>query len=167
MKITRLAVTAYAFAAVIILVDQLTKLWVLDGLDIAERGVIPVLPFFRLSLVHNDGVSFGLFGGGSARWVLTVFSLAVAGLLAWWANRTDRRLMTAAIGLVMGGALGNVIDRIRFGHVIDFLDFSQTGVFPWVFNVADSAITVGVILLVLDSLRSEQAAKVGAAPEKS
>ena len=167
MKLSRLAVTAYAFALIVIVVDQLTKIWVLDGLDIAERGMIDVLPFFRLSLVHNDGVSFGLFGGGAARWGLTVFSLAVSGVLGWWALKSDRRLLTSAIGLVMGGALGNVIDRIRFGYVVDFLDFSQTGFFPWVFNVADSAITVGVILLVLDSVISERPAKVGAAHEKS
>ena len=73
----------------------------------------------------------------------------------------------AAIGLVMGGAIGNVIDRIRFGYVVDFIDFSGTGVFPWVFNIADSAISIGVVLLILDSILSERAAKVGAAPEKS
>jgi signal peptidase II len=87
--------------------------------------------------------------------------------LAWWALRADRRLLITAIGLVMGGALGNVIDRVRFGYVVDFIDFSGTGVFPWVFNVADSAITVGVVLLIIDSLVSERAAQVGAAPEKS
>ena len=67
----------------------------------------------------------------------------------------------------MGGALGNVIDRVRFGYVVDFIDFSATGLFPWVFNIADSAITIGVVLLILDSLLSDNAAKVGAAPEKS
>ncbi|MNJ18211.1 Lipoprotein signal peptidase [compost metagenome] len=75
--------------------------------------------------------------------------------------------MTAAIGLVMGGALGNVIDRIRFGGVVDFLDFSGTGLFPWIFNVADSGITVGVGLLILDSFLSERRSTVGAAHEKS
>jgi signal peptidase II len=87
--------------------------------------------------------------------------------LAWWATRVERRLLVAAIGLVMGGALGNVIDRIRFGGVVDFLDFSGTGLFPWIFNVADAAITVGVALLILDSLLSERRGAIGAAPEKS
>lgn len=167
MKLSRLAVTAYAFALIVIVVDQLTKAWMID-MDLREIGQIPVWPgVLSFSWVENTGVSFGLFGGGAARWALTVFSIAVSGVLAWWALKSDRRLLTSAIGLVMGGALGNVIDRIRFGYVVDFLDFSQTGVFPWVFNVADSAITVGVILLILDSVISERPAKVGAAHEKS
>ena len=167
MKLTRLAVTAYAFAIIVIVLDQITKAWMIDA-DLREIGQIAVWPgVFSFSWVENTGVSFGLFGGGSARWMLTVFSIAVSGVLAWWALKSDRRLLTTAIGLVMGGALGNVIDRIRFGYVVDFLDFSQTGVFPWVFNVADSAITVGVILLILDSVISDRPAKVGAAHEKS
>lgn len=168
MKITRIAWAAYGFALVIILIDQLTKAWVLSGLDLREVGRVFVAdPIFNLSWVENRGVSFGLFGDGSARWGLTGFSILVSGFLAWWATRADRRLLITAIGLIMGGAIGNVIDRIRFGFVVDFLDFSGTGVFPWVFNVADSAITVGIVLLVLDSLLSERAAKVGLAAEKS
>ena len=167
MKIPRIALAAYGFAILIIVVDQLTKAWVLSSLDLRELGRVPVWPpIFNFTWVENRGVSFGLFGDGSARWMLSAFSLAVAGALAWWALKADRRLLVTAIGLVMGGALGNVIDRIRFGYVIDFLDFSGMG-FPWVFNVADAAINVGVILLVLDSLRAERAAKVGVAAEKS
>ena len=168
MKIPRIALAAYGFALLVIVIDQLTKAWVLSGLDLREVGRVFVAdPIFNLSWVENRGVSFGLFGDGSARWMLSAFSLIVAGILGWWALRVDRRLLIAAIGLVMGGAIGNVIDRIRFGFVVDFLDFSGTGVFPWVFNVADSAITVGVVLLILDSLLSERAAKVGAVVEKS
>ena len=169
MKIPRIAFAAYGFALIVIVIDQLTKSWVLDGLGFLYEGMQhPVLdPIFNITKVHNEGVSFGLFGDGSARWMLSVFSVAVAGILGWWALKADRRLLITAIGLVMGGAIGNVIDRIRFGYVVDFLDFSGTGVFPWVFNIADSAITVGVILLILDSLLSERAAKVGLAAEKS
>ena len=168
MKITRLAVTAYVFALLIILLDQATKAWVISGLTLHEVGRIPVLPpILNFSWVENTGVSFGLFGGGEARWGLAIFSIIVSAGLAWWATKSDRRLLITAIGFVMGGALGNVIDRIRFGYVVDFIDFSGTGVFPWVFNVADSAITIGVILLILDSLMSDRPAKVGAAPEKS
>lgn len=168
MKIPRIALAAYGFALLIIVVDQLTKAWVISGLDLREMRQVAVWPpIFNLTWVENRGVSFGLFGDGSARWMLSVFSVGVAGILGWWALKADRRLLVSAIGLIMGGAIGNVIDRIRFGFVVDFLDFSGTGFFPWVFNVADSAITVGVILLILDSVLSERAAKVGVAAEKS
>jgi len=180
MKIPRIAYAAYGFALLVVILDQLTKAWVLSGLDMLDAGgamldrelwgyrSIAVLgDVFKITFVANDGVSFGLFGGGAGRWVLSVFSIAVAGFLGWWALKADRRLLITAIGLVIGGAVGNVIDRIRFGFVVDFLDFSGTGVFPWVFNIADSAITVGVILLILDSLLSDRAAKVGLAAEKS
>jgi signal peptidase II len=168
MKIPRIALAAYGFALLIIVVDQLTKAWVLSGLDLREMRQVPVWPpVFNFTWVENRGVSFGLFGDGSARWLLSGFSVIVAGILGWWALKADRRLLVSAIGLIMGGAIGNVIDRIRFGFVVDFLDFSGTGFFPWVFNVADSAITVGVILLILDSVLSERAAKVGVAAEKS
>ena len=168
MKISRLAYAAYAFALVVIVLDQLTKAWIISGLSLQEVGRIPVLPpILNFSWVENTGVSFGLFGGGEARWGLTIFSIVVSAGLGWWALKADRRLLVTAIGLVMGGALGNVIDRVRFGYVVDFIDFSGTGVFPWVFNVADSAITVGVVLLILDSLKSDRPAQVGAAPEKS
>jgi len=169
MRIPRIAWAAYAMALLIVVVDQLSKAWVISGLSLQEVGQVQVLPpIFNLSWVENTGVSFGLFGGGAARWALVVFSLLVSAALAAWAARTDRRLLITAIGMVMGGALGNVIDRIRFGYVVDFLDFSGTGVFPWVFNIADSAITVGVLLLILDSLRGERRpAQVGGVVEKS
>ena len=168
MTIPRIAWAAYAFAAAVIVLDQITKAWMLYGLHIREVGQIRVLePIFNLTFVLNRGVSFGLLTGGeTGRWLLTVLSVAVAGLLAFWATRADRRLLITAIGLIMGGALGNVIDRIRFGGVVDFLDFSGL-YFPWVFNVADSAISIGVVLLILDSFVSERSAKVGAAHEKS
>ena len=168
MKIPRIALAAYGFAILIVVVDQLTKAWVMSSLDLREVGQVAVWPpIFNFTWVENRGVSFGLFGDGSARWMLSAFSVVVAGILGWWALKADRRLLVSAIGLIMGGAIGNVIDRIRFGFVVDFLDFSGTGVFPWVFNVADSAITIGVILLILDSVLSERAAKVGVAAEKS
>lgn len=176
MKIPRIAYAAYGFALIVIVLDQLTKAWVMGGLDLREMGHIPVWsPLFNLTWVENRGVSFGLFGDGSARWMLSAFSIAVAGILGWWALKADRRLLITAIGLIMGGAIGNVIDRIRFGYVVDFLDFSGPHFFlgsmkinfPWIFNVADSAICIGVILLILDSVRAEQEAKVGLAAEKS
>ena len=176
MKIPRIAYAAYGFALIVILLDQLTKAWIMGGVDLRETGHIQVLPpLLNLTWVENRGVSFGLFGDGSARWMLSAFPIVVAGTLGWWALKANRRLLITAIGLIMGGALGNVIDRIRFGYVVDFLDVSGVHVFlgsmkinfPWVFNIADSAICIGVILLILDSVRAEQEAKVGLAAEKS
>ena len=175
MKISRLALAAYGTALVVIVLDQLTKAMVLGAIYAAHISQIPdgyriaevVPPIFNLTYVLNTGVSFGLFGGGAGRWILSAFSVLVAAALAVWATRSDRKLMIAAIGLVMGGALGNVFDRIRFGGVVDFLDFSGTGLFPWIFNIADAGITVGVVLLILDSFLSERRSTVGAAHEKS
>lgn len=176
MNIPRIAYAAFGFAILVILLDQLTKAWVMGGIDLREMRQIEVLPpLFNLTWVENRGVSFGLFGDGSGRWALSAFSIAVAGILGWWALKADRRLLITAIGLIMGGAIGNVIDRIRFGFVVDFLDFSGPHFFlgsfkvnfPWIFNIADSAICIGVVLLILDSIRAEQEAKVGLAAEKS
>ncbi|MEO6341134.1 MAG: signal peptidase II [Caulobacteraceae bacterium] len=150
---TRLAWATYALATAVIVLDQLSKFWMLNVYALAERGSVPVLPFFNLTMVWNRGVSFGFLRADAdlARWGLAAFSIAVAIGLAIWAKRVAEPLRAVALGLVIGGALGNVIDRIRFGAVADFLDFSGLH-FPWVFNVADSAITVGVILLLLESL---------------
>ncbi|WP_292226359.1 signal peptidase II [Brevundimonas sp.] len=168
MKIPRIALAAYGMAIVVVLLDQISKAWIISGLQLQEIGRVPVIrPILNFSWVENTGVSFGLFSGGEARWGLSIFSIIVSIALGWWALKSQRRLLIAAIGLVMGGAIGNAIDRVRFGYVVDFIDFSGTGVFPWVFNVADSAITIGVVLLILDTLLSERAAKVGDAAEKS
>jgi signal peptidase II len=151
--VTRLGTYAYILAAAVVILDQLSKWWVLNGLHLDERGQIPVLSFFRLTMVMNQGVSFGLLRADSAtgRWLLVgAAGVVVAGLIAW-ARRADRPLFATALGLVIGGALGNnLIDRARIGYVVDFLDFSGL-MFPWVFNVADSAISVGVALLLWDS----------------
>jgi len=168
MKIPRIAWAAYGFALVVIVLDQMSKAWILDGLSLREVGrVLVAPPILNFTYVENDGVSFNLFGGGQARWLLSAFQIGVAVALAWWALQAQRRTLIAAIGLVIGGAVGNAIDRIRFGYVVDFIDLSGTGVFPWVFNVADSAITIGVVLLILDSVVSERKPTVGAVHEKA
>ena len=153
MKISRLAYAAYAFALVVIVLDQLTKAWIISGLSLQEVGRIPVLPpILNFSWVENTGVSFGLFGGGEARWGLTIFSLVVSAGLAWWALKADRRLLVTAIGLVMGGALGNVVDRVAYGYVADFITMACCGFEnPYSFNVADIAIFAGALGLVFFS----------------
>jgi signal peptidase II len=149
-RLTRLA---FGLAAAVLVLDQLSKWWVLQVFRLPEKGSVEVLPFFSLSMVWNRGVSFGMLQAeqDAARWALAFFSLAVAIALAVWARRVQRPLLAVALGLLIGGAVGNLIDRVRFGAVADFLDFSGL-YFPWVFNVADSGITIGVILLILDSL---------------
>jgi signal peptidase II len=142
-------------AALIVVLDQLTKAIVLaffvpNGLDDGTR----VAPFFNLVLTYNRGVSFGLFSAGGGRGAL-VFSLVagaiVAGLL-WWLARAESPLLAVSIGLIVGGAVGNVTDRIRLGAVVDFLDF-HLGSWHWpAFNLADSAICLGVAAMLLDGL---------------
>jgi signal peptidase II len=112
---------------------------------------IELTPFFDLRMVWNRGVSFGLLRADSdlMRWGLVGLSLLIAGVFVSWLRTAERRLTAVALGLVVGGALGNVIDRIRFGAVADFLDFNGLW-FPWVFNIADAAITLGAVLLVAD-----------------
>jgi signal peptidase II len=159
------ALIAYGVAIVAIILDQLTKWWVVSGLGMQLGQTIEISGIFDLTYTLNTGVSFGMFSGGEARWVLTLFSVAVAIGMGWWALRAPRLLFAVALGLVIGGALGNVIDRVLVGAVIDFLDFSGLG-FPWIFNIADSAISVGVALLILDSFLSErQSADVGSEPQ--
>lgn len=150
---TPLGLYALALAAVAATLDQLSKWWVLNGLHLAERGHIPALPVFSLTLVTNRGVSLNLLRAQNdlQRYLLVAGAAAVVAVLIGWVRRADRPVFATAIGLVIGGAVGNnLIDRLRIGQVVDFLDFSALG-FPWVFNLADSAITVGVILLLIDS----------------
>jgi signal peptidase II len=151
IRIPRLAVLAYALAASVIALDQAVKYWVLQVFGLPDRPPTEVIGPFWLSMVWNKGVSFGVLNieAGWTRWVLTAFALAVAAGLAVWARRLEKPLLAIAVGLIMGGAVGNAIDRLRFGAVADFLDFSRLA-FPWIFNVADSAITIGSVLLIWD-----------------
>ncbi len=142
----------------ILLVDQASKIVVLANYD-ALGWPIEVTSFFNLVLVWNQGVSFGLFQGNDSdvqRWVLTGIAVAVAGLLAWWLWRGGLdRLQRWSFRLIIAGALGNAIDRVRYGAVVDFLDFHYAGWHWPAFNVADSAIVVGAVLLLADGLRPQ------------
>jgi signal peptidase II len=167
--------------AALVLVDQVSKYWVLEVLHFSPPGCreygfgcrsIEVSPIFDLSMVWNRGVSFGLLRADNefVRWALVALQLAIAGIFGWWLLRdlgnpfrmrgplyrspaSGEGNLRTQLGLVfvVGGAIGNVIDRIRFGAVADFLDFRGLG-FPWVFNVADAAINIGAGLLILDFL---------------
>jgi signal peptidase II len=154
VKFTPLARAAYVVAVLAVLIDQISKAVILNVVELNHIGQQKVLdPFFNLTFVDNHGVSFGLLSADSelGRWALVTVLGAVAVGMAVWARKVSRPLMAAALGLVIGGAVGNLVDRARFGFVVDFLDFRGL-YFPWIFNVADSCITVGVALLLLDSL---------------
>lgn len=141
----------------VIVADQLSKHWIYQALVVDGPRAIVVTPFFNLVTVWNYGVSFGMFNSGSsaAAWIFILLALAISLALAIWLVRTDRALVSASLGLILGGAVGNVIDRVRFGAVFDFLDFHLAGWHWPAFNVADAAIVVGVAVLFIDSLFGE------------
>ena len=150
----RLELQAMALIIVTVLADQLSKELLLGYLLRHDAMVSVIDGFFRLVVVWNKGVSFGMLGGDRALppWVLSAVAVAVCIGLFIWLRRTDRRLGGWGIGLVIGGAIGNVVDRARWGAVFDFADFHM-GHWHWpAFNVADSAIVVGVGLMLIDSL---------------
>ena len=139
-------------AAAVAIADQLVKWWAMDVLMAAPAG-IEVLPVFNLVMVWNRGISFGMFGGGELPpWLLAAFAGAIALGLGIWLARAETRLLAVGLGLAIGGALGNIVDRLRFGAVADFLDFHVAGYHWPAFNVADAAIAIGVALLLIDAL---------------
>jgi signal peptidase II len=144
----------YSLALVVFALDQLVKYWIIDVVRLRERGFVDVLPFFNLTWVENRGVSMGMLtaDGDMGRWLLVALTAAISVGVAVWLWRERNRLDVLALGLVLGGAVGNIVDRVRFGYVVDFLHFFWGEWHFYVFNVADAAITVGVILLLLRAL---------------
>lgn len=141
----------FAVAAAVTALDQASKALVLF---LFPGNPVAVLPFFNLTLVWNRGVSFGLFGAGSAAgpYVLSVLSFAIVAVLGFWLRRCAHVPLRVALAAVIGGAAGNVVDRLRFGAVVDFLDFHLAGWHYPAFNVADSAIVLGIAFAVFDGL---------------
>lgn len=145
--------TWFSLAGLVILLDQLSKWLVLDQIQLGQT--IYVTPFWNWVLTFNPGAAFNFLADqpGWQRWFFTVLALAVSGWMALELRRhPEQKLLSLALALVMGGALGNVIDRIRFGAVVDFIQWHAAGYYWPAFNVADSAITVGAVLLVLAQL---------------
>jgi signal peptidase II len=146
-----------ACAAGALAVDQGSKLLLLYGLHFIEMGPgdrIPVLPFFDLVMVWNPGISYGLLParGMAGTAILAVFSIVAVAGLGWWLWHAGRGALAAALGLVIGGAIGNLIDRLIYGQVADFFHFYLRGYDWYVFNIADCAITLGVAVLLYDAL---------------
>lgn len=134
-----------------LLVDQAHKFWMLGPFGIEEKGRVALTPFLDLIMVWNRGVSYGLLTqeGDLGRWVLIAFGLAGAAVFGWWLWHSRRLLTSVALGLVIGGALSNVIDRLLYGAVADFFLF-HVGGFEWyVFNLADAWIVAGVVGLLI------------------
>ena len=134
--------------------DQASKWWILNSIDLPEVGQVVVLPVLNLTFVRNYGVTFGLLAG-FGQWsylLLAAVALAVVAALGIWLRRAESRLVATALGAIVGGALSNIIDRLRFGYVVDFIHAHVGGWSWYVFNLADAAIVCGVAALVLDSL---------------
>lgn len=129
--------------------DQITKLWMLDLVFDPPR-ILTLTPFFNLTPVWNRGVSFGLFSSHQdwMPYILSAVALAISVGMLVWLRRATPGLLALALGLVIGGAIGNVIDRLRYGAVVDFLDFHISGYHWPAFNIADAAICVGVLLIL-------------------
>ena len=144
-------------AGVIIAADQATKAWALDRL-FETREFIVALPFLNFVPVWNRGVSFGMLSSAEewAPYALAGFATLVSIALLVWLFRADRRFLAIGLAAVIGGAIGNVIDRLRFGAVVDFIDIHAAGYHWPAFNIADAAITLGVIVLLIDSFQSDR-----------
>ena len=157
----------YVLALLVFALDQATKWVVTFPLQLNFRKEIEILPFFDLRWVENYGVSMGLLSASSetTRWLLVAMTLAIALFVAVWLWREKRRDDAWGLALVLGGALGNIVDRIRFGYVVDFMDLHFGEWRPFlVFNIADAAITIGVLLLLVRALltRKEKPVKAPA-----
>jgi signal peptidase II len=142
-------------SAAVVVADLATKAWISNVFAPGEMHV--VTPFFNLVLVYNTGAAFSFLAsaGGWQRWFFTAVSIAVSVVIVVMLRRNDgQKLLACALALVLGGAIGNLYDRVTLGHVVDFIQLHAAGYYWPAFNVADSAITVGVALLVWDSLRS-------------
>lgn len=140
-------------ATIILMADQFTKVMILGFYQLGDSTY--VTSFFNVVRVHNSGAAFSFLAGASGwqRWFFTVIGLLAAALILWLLkSHAGQRLFAFSMACILGGAIGNVIDRVRFGYVVDFLDFHWHGWHFPAFNVADSAITVGAACLILDEL---------------
>ncbi|MEA3029760.1 MAG: signal peptidase [Sphingomonadales bacterium] len=155
LRLKRTRSTALVIAFLLFVFDQATKWVITYPLQLEFRRVIEITDFFDLRWVRNTGVSLGLMSadGELGRWLLVAMTAAIATFVALWLWREKRRDDSAALALVLGGALGNILDRVRLGYVVDFADLHFGDWHPFlVFNVGDAAITIGVLLLLVRAL---------------
>ncbi len=143
-------------AAATLTLDQFVKWWIVSVFALPAHGMVKVLPFVNLTMVWNRGISFGLLPAGSdlGRWLLVAVTAGIAVAVVVWLRRAQDMLTGVGLGLILGGALGNIIDRVVEGAVADFVELHAFGYSFFVFNVADAAITIGVALLLWDAILS-------------
>ncbi len=142
-----------SLSLLIIVLDQASKWWVVSTIK-STTLIIPITTYFNIVLTHNRGVSFGLFASDmpETRWLLIALTIIISFILIWWLKSAQTRTAMIAYGLIIGGAIGNITDRVLVGAVVDFLDFHIFG-FHWpAFNLADTAICIGAISLILESI---------------
>ena len=152
-EILRLRGLGFLIATATLALDQLSK-WLILNVVMKPPFLIELMPVLNLVLGYNRGVSFGLFGSDSqiGRWLLSALAILIVCALTIWLLRVDKTRLSIALGLIIGGAIGNVTDRIMIGAVVDFIDF-HVGGFHWpAFNVADMGITIGAAILILDTI---------------
>lgn len=164
-------------AVVAIVLDQVTKLWIVTHLRLSSPGIrgdeIVVLPVLNIIHTTNYGAAWSMFAipGGAQRWVFSALAVVVSAVLAFWLRRLSlatQKLLIAGLTLILGGAIGNVLDRLRLGHVVDFIQVHWGHSYFPTFNVADSAISIGAALVILDALqetRRERRAKAAGTNE--
>ena len=145
---------ALKIAAVTFVLDQASKAWVLLVYELQDKGRVKVLPFLDLVFVKNTGISYSMLDGDTYRWQIVLATVAVVasiGLWVWLARAGTGRVMTWSLGLIIGGALGNAVDRVLIGGVADFFSLHAFGYYWYIFNIADVAIVAGVVGLLYES----------------
>jgi len=141
-------------AGLITVADQLSKWWILEGLKLPELGSIPLLPFLNFTMVWNKGIAMGIpLGEALGKWGIVVLTCVISLWLVHLLRSSVRQLEAISYAILLGGAIGNLIDRFLHGAVVDFIHLHAGGYSFYVFNIADSALSIGVVLMLIDSLR--------------
>jgi signal peptidase II len=161
----------FTVAAIVFALDQFAKWLVTGPLHIAYLGdQLVLLPIFNLTYTENNGISLGLLNATNpvGRWMLVALTSAIAIGVAYWIGKEKNRADQIALGMVLGGALGNILDRVRFGYVVDFADLHFGDFRPFlVFNVGDAAISIGVVILLLRAFLTRKEQREGSGPEET
>jgi signal peptidase II len=160
----------FAVALVLFALDQLAKWFVLGPLQLRELGEIYLLPIFQFTYTENNGISLGLFNATNplGRWMLVALTTAIAIGVGIWIGKEKSRTDQIALGMVLGGALGNILDRLRHGYVVDFLDLHFGAWRPFlIFNVGDAAISIGVVILLLRAFLTRKERREGESPRET